>query len=143
MSLSFNRILVLGLLSTAVTFAAGNSSTGQATFHLPVEAHWGMAVLEPGDYRMAAPDLTHGQEAFLVRGPQGGVFVLPLVTDTQQVSKRSYLELKRINDTYFVTNYSAGPSGKEYVFSTPKPARHQSLTDGGGTIVAVTNSALP
>ena len=141
MSLSLNRILVLGILSAAVTFAAGNSAGGQATFHLPVEAHWGLAVLEPGDYRITSPDLSHSPETFLIRGPGGGAFVLPFVTNTQESSKKSYLTLERVNDTYFVTNYSVGPVGKEYLFATPKPARHQSMTSTE-TIVAVTNAAL-
>lgn len=142
MSLSFNRILVLGMLSTAVTFAAGNGSGGQATFHLPVEAHWGMAVLEPGDYKLLAPDVSRAQLTFMVRGPEGGVYVLPLVTNTQDVSNRSYLTLQKVNDAYFVTNYSAGPSGKEYIFPAPKAVRRQSIADNGATIVAVTNSSL-
>ncbi len=141
MSLSLNRILALGMLSAAVTFAAGNGVGGQATFHLPVEAHWGMAVLEPGDYSMTLPDLSHGQEVFVVRG-SANAFVLPIVTNTEKASDANYLKLQKVNGTYFVIEYQAGVEGKAYEFSTPKAARHQAIADRAGTLVAVTNSSL-
>ena len=140
MSLFFNRILVVSLLTSAITFAAGNGLGEHASFHLPVEAHWGTAVLQPGDYKMVTPDF--GQEAFVIRGPEGGVFVLPQVTDTNTVSDACYLKLQEVNGSYFIIEYLAGPAGKTYSFRAPKEARHQSFADGHGRLVAVTTSSM-
>lgn len=141
MSLSFSRILVLGALSAAITFAASNGVGGQATFHLPVEAHWGAVVLEAGDYSMSLPDRSLGQQAFVVRGVQS-VFVLPVVTNTEKASDANYLRLEKVNGTYFISEYQAGIDGKAYEFAVPKTARHPAMADGTGTLVAVTNSSL-
>ncbi|MBV8572880.1 MAG: hypothetical protein JO319_19830 [Acidobacteriaceae bacterium] len=142
MNFFFNRIIIASLLSTAVTFAAGNGSGEHASFHLPVQAHWGTAVLQPGDYRMVSPDLAFGQPTFVVRGADSGAFVIPLVTEASRVSKDCYLKLQQINGTYFVTEYLAGPAGTTYTFAAPKNGRHQSFAQNHTTLVAVTNSTL-
>jgi hypothetical protein len=142
MNLSASNLLTITLLSSALTLGAAKGSAQQATFHLPVEAHWNSAVLEPGNYRLTSPEIGIHSPAFTVRGEGGAVYALPLVADTQPTSKSSYLVLKQVNGSYFVTQYRSGPAGKTYEFPTPKQARRQSIAKSGTTVVAVTNSAL-
>src|SRR5947209_15989236 len=118
MSVSIGRMVNLGALafiSTALMQAAQ-----QGTFHLPVTAHWGQVVLEPGDYRMSFPSPSAGQIEFLVQGAHKTVFELPLVTDVQNISSRSYFKLYAINGDYFIRELSFGPGGKTFTFSLPK-----------------------
>jgi hypothetical protein len=123
MSVSIGRMINLGALafiSTALMQAAQ-----QGTFHLPVTAHWGQVVLEPGDYRMAFPSPSAGQMEFLVQGPHKTVYELPLVTDVQNISSRSYFKLDAINGDYFIRELSFGPGGKIFTFSLPKTGHRE------------------
>ena len=142
MNMSLSSTLSIALLSSALTLGAAKGNAEQASFHLPVEAHWNSAVLQPGDYRIVAPTLGVNEPAFVIRGDAGAIYALPLVADIQQTSNSSYLVLQKVNGTYFVTKYSSGVSGKAFLFATPKQARHQSIAKTNSTIVAVTNSAL-
>jgi hypothetical protein len=143
MNLSASNLLTITLLSSALTLGAVKGNAQQASFHLPVEAHWNSAVLEPGDYRLTSPELGVHSPAFTVRGDGGAVYALPLVADMQPTSKSSYLVLQKVNGSYYVTKYSSGATGKAYLFPLPKEARHQSIANSGTTtIVAVTSAAL-
>ena len=79
MNLSVNRILNIAaftvLASTGLMQAAE-----QATFHLPVTAHWGQVVLQPGDYKMSLPALAAGKSTFEVMGGDQAFFEMPMST---------------------------------------------------------------
>lgn len=142
MNLSPSNLLTIALLSSALTLGAAKGSAQQASFHLPVEAHWNSAVLQPGDYRLAAPALALRESEFVIRGATQSLFAMPIVADAQKTSNRSYLLLQKINGVYFVTQYCSGPTGKTYVFGVPKQARRQSIAKSETTVVAVTSAAL-
>jgi hypothetical protein len=142
MNLSLSSVLSIALLSSALTLGTAKGNAQQATFHLPVEAHWNSAVLQPGDYRIVAPTLGVNEPAFVIRGETNAVYALPLVTNMQATSNSSYLLLEKVNGSYFVTKYSSGVTGKAFLFHSPKQARRQSIAKSETTIVAVTNSAL-
>ncbi len=55
-NLSVNRIFNIAVL-TAFAGAGLMQAAEQAAFHLPVTAHWGQVVLQPGDYKMSLPAL--------------------------------------------------------------------------------------
>ena len=120
----------IGRMVTFATLAAfagtGLMQAGQqASFHLPVEAHWGKVVLQPGDYKMSLPDLSIGERTVRLEGDHNTVNELPLVTDVQKSSNKSEIELLRVDGTYFVREFSYGPTGKTFIFSVPKAARQQ------------------
>ncbi|MBV8812593.1 MAG: hypothetical protein JO033_28300 [Acidobacteriaceae bacterium] len=54
MSVSMGRIVKFAALAAFVG-AGLMQGAEQATFHLPFTAHWGHAVLEPGDYKLSLP----------------------------------------------------------------------------------------
>lgn len=142
MNLSASTLLTIALLSSALTLGAAKGSAQQSTFHMPVEAHWNSAVLQPGDYRLVTPEIGMHSPTFTIHGQAHAFFAMPLVVDVQPTSKRSYLVLQKINGTYFVMRYCSGAAGKTYEFPAPKQARSQAMAKSETTVVAVTNAAL-
>jgi hypothetical protein len=96
----------------------------QATFHLPVVAHWGNTVLKPGDYKMSSPDSLIGTHEFKIEGEGRTIYAHPVVADPCQTSNSSHLQLKEIDGEYFVQGFSSGLTGREFTFYTPKRVRH-------------------
>lgn len=124
MSSSIGRIVTFATL--AAFAGTGLMQAGQqASFHLPVEVHWGKVVLEPGDYKMSLPDVSIGERTIRVERGHHTVNELPLVTDLQKTSNNSELQLLRVDGAYFVREFSYGPTGKTFVFSVPKAVRQQ------------------
>ena len=105
----------------------------QATFHLPIPAHWGQVVLAPGDYKLLAPNLSVGQPMFRIDGEGKSAFALPKVTDnSEHYSKSSYLTLSEIDGSYYVKEFSSGATGKTFTFATPSDHRRQDIAKGQG-----------
>lgn len=128
MSLRMNRAFSLALLAGAlgigasVAHAQGNY---KGTFNLPVEAHWGLAVLSPGQYTVVVDPVYmpsviriqgEGQTAQVLTGP---------VTQLSLSDERGRLKLVNINGTYVVKQFDAGLVGKSFAFATPKAVRNR------------------
>jgi hypothetical protein len=129
--MSMNRIFRFGLL--VMTAAAGAvHAAEQAKFHLPFGARWGEVTLAPGDYKVALPEASLGNRQFVVRGKdvQGKDktgYVQPLVADSDDSLRHdpnhSYLQLVKVNGTYFVAKYRSGSTGQLFSFAVPKQKR--------------------
>ena len=133
---SLNRIITFALLASAL----GGSTTyaaQQARFHLPFAAHWGNVVLEPGDYTLSAPSLSTGIAQFYVHGGGTSAIQLPLSTETKETSQSSYLKFVSVNGTYFLREYTSGPTGKTFTFKVPHPERTQTMAQRTSTAVPV------
>jgi hypothetical protein len=136
MNILVGRILNLAALAA---FASTGLMQGaqQATFHLPVTAHWGRAVLEPGDYKMSLPAPYPGENQFLVRGARHSAFELPMLTDIKKPSRSSSLQLVKINGNYFVRQVSIGSTGKTFTFSVPKTSHRQEVETSENRTLAI------
>ncbi|MBV8552933.1 MAG: hypothetical protein JOY54_16690 [Acidobacteriaceae bacterium] len=141
MNRPLNRI-GFAILAVVVSMSASHAAAQQATFHLPVTAHWGQAVLQPGDYKMTSPEPALGSSTFFVRGADMAAYTLPLTTEDRRASSSSYLQLVKVDGTYFVEEYNDGSAGKLFTFALPKAARRQTIAHASGPVVAVTQSAL-
>jgi hypothetical protein len=109
------------MASTGIMHAAEH-----ANFHLPVTAHWGLAVLVPGDYTMSLPVPSAGESSVRVAGDGRTVMAMPMTTDRQgTISKSSQLELWEVDGTYYVHQLSIGPDGRSFTFHVPKNGNHQ------------------
>jgi hypothetical protein len=95
----------------------------QGTFHLPFQARWGEAILEPGDYKMTMPASPVGNSTFAVTTVGKTVFELPATVEYAQFSDCSKLTLTNVNGQYVVTEVSFGSAGKTYGFHVPKSMR--------------------
>ena len=138
MNLSINRILNIAALtvfaSTGLMHAAEH-----ATFHLPVPAHWGQVVLQPGDYKMSLPEPSIGRSTFVVVGADRAFFEMPQSTNSvYDTSDSSYLKLVAIDGSYFVREFASGPNGKLFTFGVPKASHRQEMAKGGDSGFAVT-----
>ena len=122
-------------LAAVALFASSALMQGapQGTFHLPVRAYWGQAVLEPGDYSISAPVSWLGQVEFTVTSTSAdkSVFALPVTAGLQPFSDSSTLELSNINGQFVVTEFSSGAAGRKYTFGVPKAVRKVTMTSSG------------
>jgi len=69
------RLLMIALSTLGFTAAFANAQASQGKFKLPVEAHWGLAVLPPGDYTFTLDHAT-ANGMIIVRG-QGKAAIIP------------------------------------------------------------------
>jgi hypothetical protein len=138
------RIGTLGLAALcASAIAIPAQAEEQATFHLPVRAHWGAAVLEPGDYRVALPAPSVGRIDFQIIGGGKSLRALPQVTDVRRGSKtRSQLVLAQIDGTYFVREFSSQSAGKAFLFAVPK-SRGTQVAKSANQALPVTGGSQP
>jgi len=139
--MSNNRLFGAATLAFGLALAVSHASANEATFKLPVLAHFGNAILPPGEYRMTVPSPITPINVIYLHGDGKVQATLPALTDTQELSDRSYLQLVNVGGTYFVAKYISGVSGKTYTFSIPKAARRQTVASTPATTVAVTGGA--
>lgn len=133
-------VRVLNLVSVAALASLTGTpmnAAQQATFHLPVAAHWGRTLLQPGDYKMLLPNIPVGEPEIRVIGAEKSVFELPMVTDVQQATDHSHLTLAYINGEYFVQDLSSGPEGKSYKFPVPKVKNPEQLAQNRKNDISV------
>jgi hypothetical protein len=134
-----NRVIRLFAFAIGLSVTAMHLSAQQGTFKLPVRAHWGTAVLEPGEHKVLAP-LALGQPILYLYSDHSRQMTLPMVTAIVS-TERSYLHLTRINGEYYVDAYQSAANGKRYSFAKPKSERK---TDSGpdatdSTLVSVSS----
>ena len=127
---------------TAFTLGIGlmamQANAQQGTFNLPVQAHWGNAVLQPGEHRVQVP-LPLGQTVVYLRTGERTQMTVPLTTESIAGSSRSYLHLSKVNGEYYVDAYQAGISGQRFIFPKPKAAHNadSGAEDTESTLVSV------
>jgi hypothetical protein len=132
MHTSIRHLITVASLS-ALASAAIMQGAQQCTFHLPVAAHWGKVLLQPGDYSLSRASSIVDQAIFRVDGAGTTAFEIPLLAEEQSPSDRSYLKLSAVGGDYFVREFSSGITGKTFEFSVPKEVRRKlaSSTDAG------------
>jgi hypothetical protein len=130
--MSMKHIFGFGLLVMTVAAGAAQAEV-QAKFHLPFGARWGEMTLAPGDYVMQLPEASLGVRQFTVTGDHKTGYVQPVVTDYHDAltndSDRSYLQLVKVNGTYFVTKYRSGATGKLFSFAVPTHKHKKGTTE--------------
>lgn len=124
--MSMKHIFGFGLL--IMTIAVGSAPAAvQAKFHLPVGARWGQMTLAPGDYKLSLPESSLGVREFTVNGNDKTGYVQPTTTDDHDGlvndSTRSYLQLVKVNGTFYITEYRSAATGKIFSFAVPKHKR--------------------
>lgn len=130
-----SRAFVSTAVAAGLALTALQANAQQVKFHLPFEAHWGAAVLEPGDYTLSVP-VAELQPIFRVSGDRKSSMILPMEMETQHTSSGSFLQLVNVNGTYFVKEYKSGPTGKTFSFAVPKPVVETSIASAGTTEIA-------
>ena len=130
------RILLYSVLS-AGTAAIANAQ--YSSFTLPFEAHWGQAVLEPGNYKIAAPSAPQWPQILYLIGPHKTITVTAALERPEAISDRSFLKISNIDGINYVSKFQWGDRGKEFTFAKPSVREQRTLTGGvGGSIITVT-----
>ena len=129
MSLFVNRISSFAAVATLMCAAAASASAQQAQFHLPFQAKWAGIVMPPGEYRVSLPERSLGRSTFLVHGPTGSNFVMPMTADIlRSEPAKPYLQLVNVDGEYFVKKYEGGAGNLTFFFATPKPSHKVQIT---------------
>jgi hypothetical protein len=116
-----NRVIRLFAFAIGLSVTAMHLSAQQGTFNLPVRAHWGTAVLEPGQHRVLSPPAL-GQPILYLFSEHSRQMTLPMITAIVNAD-RSYLHLTRVNGEYYIDAYQSAANGKRYSFAKPKSER--------------------
>ncbi|HEX4166812.1 MAG TPA: hypothetical protein VHZ55_15205 [Bryobacteraceae bacterium] len=133
-----NRTAFVSALAIGIGLTAMQANAQQGTFNLPVQAHWGTAVLQPGKHTVQVP-LPLGQTIVYLGSGLTHQLTVPLTIENNIASTRSYLRLTKVNGEYYVDEYVCGPSNKKFFFPKPKEPRH-GAKDEEATLVTVTGS---
>jgi hypothetical protein len=114
-------LLAAGLGLSASSAAAQSIASG--TFKLPVQAHWGMAVLPAGDYSFAVEIRGSGPMVSIrtAEGKCAGLFFSRSVTEVAESGSQS-LTLTRLGDEAFVSSFHLGTIGMVLDYNVPKEA---------------------
>ena len=130
--MSMNRMFSFGLLVATMATGAAHAAV-QAKFHLPVGAHWGEVTLAPGDYQVSLPEPGLGVWHFTVKGDDKTGYIRPMATDYEENlghdSSHNYLQLVKVNGTYYVAKYQSGVTGKMFSFAVPKRKHQLRMSD--------------
>lgn len=119
MTLMERTIFGFAGIAAYLGLAATSASAQQATFTLPVEAHWGRIVLEPGDYKVRFPDATR-QRILSVTGNGKTVNILLQGSETQHEGEKAHLLLVEVDGQERVASITAADGEKAFTFALPK-----------------------
>ena len=125
MKLSITRSIMLSALAVALSLGASKASAETAKFDLPVEAHWGAAVLSPGSYKLSLPISPSGVHIFYLDGDAGIQMAVPSIVNIKESSGPSRLTLVNVDGTYYVRDYTSEARGTTMRFSVPKTDHRQ------------------
>ena len=144
MSVFGNRICSIATLAAVWCGAAVSASAQQGSFRLPFEAKWEGVVCPPGEYRVTLPERYLGRTTFLVRGPAGASFIVPMTVDIYRERGESpmgaSLLLVKVDDGWFVKKYEVGLSNLTYYFKTPKAGHRVQIASGGVASIPVSGN---
>jgi hypothetical protein len=128
-------------LAAAVGLGALQMSAQQGTFNLPVAAHWGNAVLQPGEHSVRIPIAPSGQKLVYLLSDRNTQMTVPLSSEPLTQSGRSYLHLVKINGTYYVDAYQSEINGAKFFFPKPKANRTAGpIAEEESTIISVASN---
>ena len=123
MKTNLKRNLGIAGLAAAISLIASPLNAQQGKFNLPVEAHWGNAVLSPGAYRLSGPSVTSPIGVLYISGNGKTQMAVPNMTEWGKDSNRSYLKLVNVDGAYVVREFVSGTTGRNYTFGIPKTLR--------------------
>jgi hypothetical protein len=143
-NLVINRTLSLSLFALAVglTASQANAQSAKGTFNLPFQAHWGTAVLEPGEYTISLPPASSMSPIVQVSG-QGKTIMVVMGMSGSTDSERSYLRIENIGQAHVVRELDYGATGRLIRFPVPKSVRNQAALERSAQdtrVVAVAQS---
>ncbi len=114
----------LSAILMAVPFSAFAQQPYHGTFRLPVEAHFGSVVLQPGEYTVSTVEVPTGVKAVRFAGAHATATILAASVDPHSGAERGKLTLSNINGVYALTRLETGLMGKSFDFEVAKDIRN-------------------
>lgn len=137
MKTNLKRVLTVAGFAAALSLAALPLAAQQASFDLPMTAHWGRAVLVPGHYTITGPTNRFGVGIMYIRGSQGTQLAVPEVSSSEPNYDSNYLRLVNAGGVYVVREFVSGASGQTYLFAIPKTLRLQMSPQKGHQVATL------
>jgi len=111
---------MIALSTLGFTAAFADAQARQGKFKLPVEAHWGLAVLPPGDYTFTLDHAT-ANGMIIVRG-QGKAAIIPATAgiSLSKITEQSELVLVNRDGRRTVRSMYLGHLGLTLQYRVPK-----------------------
>ncbi len=122
--MNISTLRTIGLTALTLMFSTIPMQAGEhASFHLPIPAHWGPVLLQPGDYQIIMPSLALGQSNFSVIGGGQTTLHLPMTTSLNADAVSTALYLSEIDGEYYVREFRSNAARKSFLFAVPKSKR--------------------
>ena len=137
MRLAKNRVFRAAAFGMGLILTGSLALAGEATFRLPVETHIGNVTLSPGEYRISTPASPTAMHVVYLYGNGKVQATFPANVGVEAEPGRSYLELVKVGDMYFVDKYNAGVAGQTFTFEIPKKFRREAVAKVRVTATAV------
>ena len=139
MNFSISRIFASVALAGFIGAATSQAGV-QAKFHLPMTAHWGIAVLAPGDYTLSVVNVNSGLKELMVQGEGHTMYLMPMGVDHNRSEGASFIQLVERNGNFFVRDFNSSVSGQTFSFNVPKvKVQREAKTADAKTVVMATN----
>jgi hypothetical protein len=118
--MSWTLSTILGIASFVVAAPQARAQRlDLGNFKLPVEAHFGNVVLQPGEYNISRVE---GMSAIRIKGERGTATILATSVDSEPEFDRSRMTLVNINGAFALSRFDSGTLGRRYDFKLDKKA---------------------
>jgi hypothetical protein len=112
-------------VAAGLTASQANAQALKGTFNLPFEAHWGTAVLQPGEYRMSIARQPSTLPVIYLTSQGKTVMVLVGSSRAIPESERSYLRIENIGQAHVIREFNSGVTGNQLIFLVPKSVKNE------------------
>lgn len=119
MGRAFTAFLLTASFAIATQAHAQNVYNG--AFTLPVAAHWGNTLLEPGQYTVSVLQGVGVQNVIVVRGHRKQISaVLTGRPGDQRAAGRGRITLQNVAGTYVISRFDSGVANKSFIIPVSK-----------------------
>lgn len=137
MSFYKNFTSAIGVLAVAACLVS-QAKAQSGSFTLPFEAHWGHAVLQPGQYKYSIPPATSWPQTIELTSGGDTVKLRAIWEAVVTEKKTSELLLTKSGDAAVITDLNCGPQGKTFHFLVAKNVRSELAKKGTSSTKIVT-----
>jgi hypothetical protein len=116
-----NRVARIAAVAAGLGLTAMTSMAQQGSFTLSAPAHWGKAILQPGEHIVNVPFSPGHTTVNLITNGKTQM-TTPLFTEMRSEPDRAYIHLVKVNGQYYVDTYQSA-AGQRYVFAKPKSVK--------------------
>jgi hypothetical protein len=118
------KLAVVALVVSTAAVSAKAQNAYQGRFTLPVEAHWGSAALQAGDYTVTLPS-NSAPYRFYIQGDKVSAIIQVSTAEPGSVSKSSKLDLVDIADGFTVKTFDVPQLALRFTYSMPAQERRE------------------